>query len=75
MVHMLEEYVIAQKVGKGQSVIFLHMIVNPLTALVEDSVWLDNVIAKLDGREQNVMKVLNCFRSCTPFLYCDLSFL
>lgn len=57
MVHMQEEFVTALKVGKGQSVIFLHMIVNLLTVLVADNVWLVNVIAKLAGRDRNVMKV------------------
>lgn len=57
MAHMRVEFATALKVGKGQSVIFLHMIVNPLTALAVVNVWLDNVIAKLVGRDLNVMKV------------------
>lgn len=56
MVHMQVEFATALKVGKGQSVIFLHMIVNPLTALVVVNVWLDNVIAKLVGKDLSVMK-------------------
>lgn len=57
MVHMLAEYATAPKGGRVQNVIYQHTIVNQLIVPVEVNVLLVIVIAKLDGRDPNAMKV------------------
>lgn len=57
MVRMREACAIVLKAGKERNVMSRHTTVNPPIVLGEDSASPDIVIAKLDGKGQNAMKV------------------
>lgn len=57
MVRMREACAIVLKAGKERNVMSRHTTVNPPIVLGEGSASPDIVIAKLDGKGQNAMKV------------------